>query len=63
MNKFKRLVKEFYAYGTETFLSRHSKGDTESLYFHVIRYYMNDIIIDTWEKYSLGVGIFNMQGF
>jgi hypothetical protein len=63
MKKIKRLVKEFYAYGTDTFLSTHSIGYAETFYCHVIRYYMNDIIIDTWEKYGLGVGIFNMHGF
>ena len=37
--------------------------DTETFYLHCLRYYMKPIIKNTWRKYSLGVGIFNMQGF
>ena len=63
MESFRPMVKQFYAYGTDTFLSKHSKGDAETFYCHVLRYYMNDIIKDTWETYKRGVGIFTMQGF
>ena len=38
-------------------------GDTETFYLHCLQYYMKGIIKNMWMKYSLGVGIFNMQGF
>ena len=63
MLKYKKLVKQFYAYGTNTFMTRKNDGDSETFYLHTLRYYMYDIIVDTWNTYKLGVGIFTMQGF
>ena len=63
MLKYKKLVKQFYAHGTSTLMTRKNDGDSETFYLHTLRYYMYDIIVDTWNKYELGVGIFTMQGF
>lgn len=63
MQKFKKNVKDFYSFGVETFLTKYSPGDMESFYCHVLRFYMDDIVKDTWETHNLGVGIFTMQGF
>ena len=63
MKDYKIWVKEFYKYGGETFLKKQESGDIETFYLHVVRYYMDPIIKDTWEKYECGVGIFTMQGF
>ena len=63
MKKYKSWVKEFYELGGTTFLKKHTPGDIETFYLHVVRYYMEDIIKDTWDKYQCGVGIFSIQGF
>ena len=60
MKDYKIWVKEFYKYGGETFLKKQESGDIETFYLHVVRYYMDPIIKDTWEKYECGVGIFTM---
>eukprot|EP00957_Ditylum_brightwellii_P015137 1140869-Ditylum_brightwellii.AAC.1 len=40
-----------------------AKGDDESFYFHVMRFYIPQLAGATFERHSLGVGIFTMQGF
>ena len=63
MNNFTKWVTQLYAHGSITFMKRSTEGDAETFYLHVLRFYMPNIIKDTWEKYGLGVGIFTMQGF
>ena len=63
INNFKRWVTQLYAHGSITFMKRSTEGDAETFYLHVLRFYMPNIIKQTWEMYGLGVGIFTMQGF
>ena len=69
VDKYEEQVKRLYKLGGESFLSRKSsaekdKGQSETFYFHVLRYYiLPQIMKDTFEKHCLGVGIFTMQGF
>lgn len=59
---FKSQLKTFYEHGRESFLSNKSVGDRETMYMHVLRYYIPKIVDATWEKFKLGIGIFTMQG-
>ena len=63
MKLYSKWVARFYELGLVTFMTKSNKGDEETFYLHTLRYYMPDIIEDTWKKYKLGVGIFTMQGF
>ena len=57
-------VKKLYDIGADSFLTKsNTKGDNESFYFHVMRFYMPPIAKLTFERHKLGVGIFTMQGF
>ena len=61
--KFKKDLSEFYKCGKYTFLTKRNYGDDESFYFHVLRFYIPNIVDETWEKFKLGVGIFTIQGY
>ena len=61
--QFKLDVKNLYNVGTKSFLSEKNEGDCETFYCHVLYAYMPMIVDDTWNKFQLGCGIFNMQGF
>ena len=63
MKDYTERVTEFYRLGGLTFLKKKKAGDIETFYLNVVRYYMEDTIKDTWDKYQCGVGIFTMQGF
>ena len=65
MDQFEVELKRFYDAGSRTFLSTHGteNGMEETFYCHALRYYIPDITRLTYERHSLGVGIFNMQGF
>ena len=65
MDQFEVDLKKFYDVGSRTFLSTHGteNGMEETFYCHALRYYIPDIARITYERHSLGVGIFNMQGF
>ena len=63
MKLYKKWVERFYELGVVTFMTKIEPGDQETFYLHVMRFYMPDIIDDTWKKYRLGVGIYTMQGF
>eukprot|EP00551_Chaetoceros_affinis_P016131 CAMPEP_0203712330 /NCGR_PEP_ID=MMETSP0091-20130426/69973_1 /ASSEMBLY_ACC=CAM_ASM_001089 /TAXON_ID=426623 /ORGANISM="Chaetoceros affinis, Strain CCMP159" /LENGTH=776 /DNA_ID=CAMNT_0050590301 /DNA_START=350 /DNA_END=2681 /DNA_ORIENTATION=- len=65
MEQFEVELKRFYDVGSRTFLSTHGteNGMEETFYCHALRYYIPDITRVTYERHSLGVGIFNMQGF
>ena len=63
MKQYEKWVTKLYEYGGDTFLKKHVEGDIETFYLHVVRFYMNDTIKDTWDKYSCGVEIFSMKGF
>ena len=65
MDQFEADVKEFYDVGSTTFLSTPgtTDGQEETFYCHTLRYYIPEIAQTTFERHSLGVGIFNMQGF
>ena len=57
------LSKELYDAGSKTTLTKNNKGDLETSYFHVVRYYVPQIAKECYEKYKVGIGIFTMQGF
>ena len=61
--EFKRQLKMFYVHGSLSFLSKKSVGDKETMYMHVLRFYIPHIVDDTWKRFKLGVGFFTMQGF
>ena len=61
--EFKNNVMLFYKYGAQSFLTKKSVGDCETFYMHTLRFYIPDIVDDTWERFQVGIGIFTMQGF
>ena len=63
INQFVSHVSEFYECGANTFLTQKEIGDSETFYLHVLRYYLPKIAHTTWEKHSVGIGVFTMQGF
>ena len=65
IDQFEVDVKDFYEVGSKTFLSSPgtTDGQDETFYCHTLRYYIPEIARTTFERHSLGVGIFNMQGF
>ena len=63
IGEFENNVKEFYIVGSKTFLTRTSVGDDETMYMHVLRFYMNRIAVTTFNRHKLGLGIYSMQGY
>ena len=63
INNFKTNLSKFYKCGKFTFLTKRNFGDDETFYFHCLRFYIPNIVDQTWEKHGLGVGIFTMQGY
>ena len=64
LQKFKEDVKSFYDVGSRTFLISMASGkSTETFYMHVLRYYLPEIALKTFQIHKVGVGIFSMQGF
>ena len=65
MESFNNNLKKFYKLGAESFLTKDvgNKGDNETFYLHVLRFYMPKIAKQTLEKHNLGLGIYTMQGF
>ena len=63
LDEFKINVKNFYKVGSNTFLTRKNTGYSETLYQHVLRYYVPHIAQVTFDKFKLGPGIFTMQGY
>ena len=65
MEEFNINVQKFYEHGSRTFLSSPGSmdGNQETFYTHTLRYYIPDIVSETFKKHALGVGIFTMQGF
>jgi hypothetical protein len=61
--EYERNVTMLYDVGAKTVLTNNTEGDLETIYFHVVCYYIPRIARLTFEMYGLGVGIFNMQGF
>lgn len=61
--QFEDAIKRFYQVGSKTFLTDHTKGDSETFYLHVLRFYILHISKITLEKHQLGVGVFTMQGY
>ena len=62
--EFKTHVKEFYKYGSGSFLSKKNVGDKETFYImHILRFYIPVIVDNTWKTFKLEVGVFTMQGF
>lgn len=60
---YQKEAKIFYKYGMESFMSDKSVGDKETFYMHVLRFYMVDIMKETYQKHKLGPGIWTMEGF
>ena len=63
LEQFEANVKEFYICGKNTFLTSSSVGDAETMYTHILRFYLPKIARTTYERHTLGLGIFTMQGF
>ena len=63
LDLFDQNVRTFYECGAKTFLTRSKVGDSETFYAHVLRCYLPKHARTTWETHSLGLGVFNMQGF
>ena len=63
---FKYLVYRFNVSATKTIFTpqngRDKEGTRENFYSHVLIHYMHPIIMQTFNKYKLGLGIFSMQG-
>ena len=57
--QFEVNLKLMYKCGKSTYLV----DNDEPFYFHCLRFYMPRIAKQIYEKYHLGLGIFNMQGF
>ena len=57
--QFEVNLKLMYKCGKSTYLV----DNDEPFYFHCLRFYMPRIAKEIYEKYHLGLGIFNMQGF
>ena len=60
---FENNVKEFYRLGAYSLLSLDYVGDLENVYSHILRFYLPIFARDAFEKHSMGLGIFTMQGF
>ena len=63
IGEFQENVKLFYIVGSKTFLTRNKVGDDETMYMHVLRFYMDKISMTTFEHHKLGIGVFSMQGY
>ena len=63
IEKFKKDVKDFYNYGVHTFMTDKEDGDLETAYQHILRFYMPQIAVETYNELKMGVGIYTMQGF
>ena len=65
MQEFTKKLKEFYTFGSKSFLCKlgDGKGDLETFYLHTLRFYLPVIAEYTWDKYRLGLGVYTMQGF
>ena len=53
IDKFKKELIEFYECGKHTFLTKRNTGDDETFYFHCLRFYIPNIVDDTWESLNL----------
>ena len=65
LQQFKEDVEDFYDVGGRTFLVKDGNPNesTETFYMHVLRYYIPEIALETYQKHQTGVGVYNMQGF
>ena len=53
----------FYDVGAKSVLTNNNEGDAETIYMHVARYYIPKLARELFEKYGVGIGIMNMQGY
>ena len=60
LTRFEQNVKDLYAHGSNTVLTKNHIGDQESFYFHCLRFYVPMIARHTWNHHKLGVGVFSM---
>ena len=64
MNEDTLNAKDHYLIGNTTFLTGHNDtGDLETFYIHTIWFYTSQLANTTFERHTLGIGIFTMQGF
>ena len=47
----------------ESFMTNETSGNKETFYIHTLRFYMIDVMVDTYAKHKLGPGIWTMEGF
>ena len=64
MERNENNMSSFYKCGATSFLTGGTMtGDQEMFYMHVVRFYIPATENITFERHTLGVGIFNIQGF
>ena len=62
-SKFDELVVKFWKHGLNRFMINRRSGDKKTFYVHVLTQYIPKMIRDTYQRHSLGVIIFSMEGF
>ena len=60
ISQYNLNAKRFYEVGTKYFSTGVNTGNEETFYMHVLRSYIPKIAHITFDKHSIGVGIFNM---
>lgn len=55
MLEFTDLLKQFYKFGSKTFLAQNTTGEQDTFYLHCLRFYLPGIAKNTWENTSLGL--------
>ena len=61
--KFEYLSNKLYTAGMKTYLTERIQGDSETFYVHALCWYFPAILRQTYNKYSLGLGVYTMEGF
>ena len=65
IDRFKVLLNDFKESSQETILNpttANEEDQKETFYFHVLQNYMLPIMIQTFETFNMGLGIYSMQG-
>ena len=56
-------IKMIFTHGYKSFMSSRSEGDRETFYLHCLRHYIPKMLKVTYERHSIGLGDFTMEGF
>jgi hypothetical protein len=63
IDEYENNMTILYDVGAKTVLTNNNEGDAETIYMHVARYYIPKLARELFEKYGVGIGIMNMQGY